>query len=205
MDHFLEGYQRIIPNDVPVQYLASRKHKQENLEVFHSAETVIIIFPLYTDSMPGIVKEFFEEIAKTGDAKPKNIGFIVQSGFPEAIHAAFVERYLKKFTTRMHCNYLGTVIKGGVEGIQVMPPSWTKKLFNRFKQLGEEFATSGNFSAAIKEALGKPFVLPPVRLFLIKIISKTKLANMYWDNNLKKNNAYIKRFDKPFTNNLYLI
>jgi hypothetical protein len=88
---------------------------------------------------------------------------------------------------------------------RAIPKSSWKKLFNRFKQLGEEFATSGNFSAAIKEALGKPFVLPPVRLFLIKIISKTKLANMYWDNNLKKNNAYIKRFDKPFTNNLYII
>lgn len=198
MGHFLEGYQSILADPVPMQYLASKKCRQENLDVFQNAETVIIIFPLYTDCMPGIVKEFFEDIFNPGIRKGKNIGFIVQSGFPESIHSTFVERYLKKFTARLGCNYLGTVIKGGIEGIQVMPPSWTKKLFLRFRYLGENFAKKGSFSPVIKNALAKPYKLSPVRRFAVSIISKTKLGNMYWDTNLKKNGAYKNRFDRPF-------
>ena len=50
----------------------------------------------------------------------KSLVFIVQSGFPEAIHSVCIEKYLKKFTSKLNCTYLGTVIKGGVEEIQVI-------------------------------------------------------------------------------------
>jgi len=201
MEHFLSGYLRINQEKVPVQYLASRKSRDENLQVFKSADTVIIIFPLYTDCMPGIVKEFFEDLAILDFPRPKKIGFIVQSGFPEAIHSTFVERYLKKLTNRLDCEYLGTVIRGGVEGIQMMPSSWTKKLFNRFRLLGETFARSQTFSEEIKMSLAKPYKLPAFRRFMMVLLSKTRLGNFYWISNLKKNNAYTKRFDKPFLEN----
>ena len=198
IEHFLHGYNKICSHHVPVYYIANRKQKDEQKEIFQNAEIVIIVFPLYTDCMPGIVKEFFERVAEFKLASSKKIGYIVQSGFPEAIHSIYIERYLEKYTKRIQCEYLGTIIKGGVEGIQIMPSLMTKKLFSRFQSLGEYFAKNQEFSPEIKKVLRKPFKMSPMRIFLYRLISRTGLTNFYWNSNLKKNNAFGNRFDKPF-------
>lgn len=203
IEHFLIGYNKICSESVPFHYLANRKKKDEQKEIFQNSEIVIIVFPLYTDCMPGIVKEFFESVVELKLTSPKKIGFVVQSGFPEAIHSIYIERYLEKLTKRIECEYLGTIIKGGVEGIQIMPSSMTKKLFGRFESLGEYFAKNEEFSPEIKKILRKPFKMSPVRIFLFKLISRTGLTNFYWNSNLKKNNAFSYRSDKPFEEEKY--
>ena len=40
-----------------------------------------------------------------------------------------------------------------------------------------------------------------MRRILFNVINKTGLTNLYWDSNLKKNNAFKDRFDKPFEDN----
>lgn len=203
IEHFLSGYNKICSEPVPIHYLANGKQKEEHKEIFGNSEIVIIIFPLYTDCMPGIVKEFFESIVELKLTPSKKIGFVVQSGFPEAIHSIYIERYLEKLTKRLKCEYLGTIIKGGVEGIQIMPPSMTKKLFGRFEDLGEYFAKNEVFSTKIQETLRKPFKMSLIRIFLFRIINKTGLTNFYWNSNLKKNDAFSNRFDKPFKEEIY--
>lgn len=198
IEHFLTGYNRVCPESVPIHYLANSRQKEKQKEIFKDSEIVIIIFPLYTDCMPGIVKDFFESIIELEFTHSKKIGFIVQSGFPEAIHSIYVERYLKKLTRRLKCEYLGTIIKGGVEGIQIMPPLMTKKLFAKFQDLGEYFAKNEMFSAKIQESLRQPFKMSLMKRFLFNIISKTGLTNFYWNSNLKKNNAFNNRFAKPY-------
>ncbi len=203
IEHFLNGYSKIRSKPVPVHYLANRNQKDEQKDIFQNSEIVIIVFPLYTDCMPGIVKEFFESVVELKLTSSKKIGFVVQSGFPEAIHSIYIERYLEKLTKRMQCEYLGTIIKGGVEGIQILPSSMTKKLFDSFESLGEYFAKNEEFSPEIKKILRKPFKMSPVRIFLFRLISKTGLTNFYWNSNLKKNNAFGNRFDKPFEEGNY--
>lgn len=203
IEHFLIGFNKICVEPVPVHYLANRKQKDEQIEIFENSEIVIIVFPLYTDCMPGIVKEFFEGIVELKLTSTKKIGFVVQSGFPEAIHSIYIETYLEKLTKRIKCEYLGTIIKGGVEGIQIMPSQMTKKLFGNFESLGEYFAKNEEFSPEIRKILRKPFKMSPVRIFLFKLISRTGLTNFYWNSNLKKNNAYSNRFDKPFEEENY--
>lgn len=198
IDHFLDGYNSVKKEDVTVHYLASLKRLDENKQAFEKAETIIFIFPLYTDAMPAIVKFFFEIISDIDKSQSKNIGFIVQSGFPEAHHSVFLEKYLEKFSKRMNFNYMGTVIKGGVEGVQIMPPNMTKKLFLRFKELGVEFAKNGTFNEEIKEKLRNPYKLSKTRVRIFKVLSKIGITNFYWNSNLKKNNAFEKRFDKPY-------
>lgn len=198
IEHFLKGYNDICSQPVQVHYLANLKQRDEQNEIFKNAEIVIIFFPLYTDCMPGIVKEFFEGVLELKIASSKKIGFVVQSGFPEAIHSIYVERYLEKLTKRIQCEYLGTTIKGGVEGIQIMPAAMTKKLFGRFESLGEYFAKNEEFSPEIKKRLRKPFKMSPMRIFMFNLIARTGLTNFYWNSNLKKNNAFRNRFDKPF-------
>ena len=203
IEHFLKGYNSVYPEPVPVHYLANHKQKDEQIEVFKKSGIVIIVFPLYTDCMPGIVKEFFEGISELKLTSSKKIGFVVQSGFPEAIHSIYVERYLEKLTSRIQCEYMGTIIKGGVEGIQIMPPPMTKKLFGRFERLGEYFAKNEEFSPEIEKILRKPFKMSPLRICIFKLIGRTGLTNFYWNSNLKKNNAFSNRFDKPFEEDNY--
>lgn len=198
IDQFLMGYNKISSDTVSIQYLANRKQKETQSEFYRIAEIVIIIFPLYTDCMPGIVKEFFETIAELKLTQNKKIGFIVQSGFSEVIHSVCIERYLEKLTKRLKCEYLGTIIKGGVEGIQVMPSRMTNKLFCSFQDLGEYFAKTKTFSPEIMSSFRKPYKMSLISRFLFNIFSKTGLTNLYWNRNLKKNKAYKNRFDKPF-------
>lgn len=200
MEHFLNGYYEVTPNEVPIHYLANTSKMDEHTTAFEYAETAIIIFPLYCDSMPGLVKEFFEKISLLPITKSKRVGFIVQSGFPEAIHSVYLERYLKKFSLRQNWDYIGTVIKGGVEGIQIMPPVMTKKLYENFHLLGEFFGQTGYFSSEIMEKLRKPMKLSKSRLFFFRIGGIFGLTNFYWNSNLKKNNAFEKRFAKPYQN-----
>ncbi len=200
IDKFLVGYHKENSDEIPVYYLANRRLRQERIEHFKKAETILLFFPLYTDAMPGIVKEFLEDIYDLKDPSPKKIGFIVQSGFPEAVHSSFLERYLKKFTNRMGYDYLGTIIKGGVEGIQIMPASMTKKLFKNFENLGEYFAKNGAFNPTIKESLATPFRMSTMRKKIFKLLSDTGVTNFYWNSQLKKNSAYDKRFDQPYLN-----
>ncbi|MEI6347468.1 MAG: NAD(P)H-dependent oxidoreductase [Bacteroidota bacterium] len=147
INQFLEGFNSKNTQEVPIHYLANQSLKKEGIDAFINSDVILIIFPLYTDCMPAIVKEYFERIAEVDkvEIKSKKIGFIVQSGFPEVIHSVAVEHYLEKLTKRLQCEYLGTVIKGSVEGIQVMPPFMTRKLFNQFKKLGEYFQKTQHF------------------------------------------------------------
>jgi len=199
IERFLVGYNNYNIDLVPVHYLASQRQREASGENFHQAETVLVVFPLYTDCMPGIVKEFFERIIQQpADSAVKKIGFIVQSGFPESIHATSLEKYLRKLALRLNCEYLGTVIKGGVEGIQMMPPAMTRKLFLQFELLGEYFAQNEGFDPKIVAELHKPYTFTRTYVMVFNLLSKTGLTNFYWNRNLKKNGAYDKRFDRPY-------
>ncbi len=200
MEHFMNGYHEVKQEEIEIHYLAQTKHTHEHAEAFEKSSVVILIFPLYTDAMPGIVKLFIEQIAGKKYGFAKQIGFIVQSGFPESNHSLNMERYLQKLANLLECNYVGTVIKGGVEGIQIMPPFMTVKLYAMFQSLGKEFAVSGKFHPKIVEKLRYPKKMGIFQRWIFHMGSLTGLANFYWNSNLKKNKAYEKRFAKPYSN-----
>lgn len=197
-DKFIEGFHNIAQKDIPVYYLAQTKNSEENANAFLNTRINLLIFPLYTDSMPGIVKLFIEDILHLSYNDEKKIGYIVQSGFPEGIHCEKIEKYLEKLSKRLHCAYIGTVTKGGVEGIQVMPPYMTSKLYRQFFELGEVFAVTNRFDEKITRKLKQPYKFSWIRRTLFRFFSFTGLANFYWNTNLKKHNAWNSRFAKPF-------
>ena len=197
-DHFLSGYRKVLANgSVNVKYLAKQGTLAENVEAFNKADHIIIIFPLYTDSMPGVVKEFFEHWKPNAESPAKSIGFIVQSGFPEAVHSTFVEKYLTKLVKRLGYNYLGCVVKGGVEGIQVMPAYMTKKTLQNFIRLGEHFARHKKFVPEIVAELKGNMRMNTSRRLAFRFMKYIGLVDFYWNTNLKKHDAWEKRFDKP--------
>lgn len=195
--HFLAGYNTVNPEEVPVFHLASSKEREAAATAFSQASHCLLVFPLYTDAMPSIVKEWMELVYLGTKGNGQKFGFIVQSGFSEVIHSLAVERYLEKFCARMACSYTGTLIKAGVEGIQIMPPSMTKKLFHQFEELGKYYARHSAFEPAIMKAFRKPIKMPLIKRFLYPLIPST-LKNFYWNSHLKKYKAWEKRFDQPY-------
>lgn len=198
-EQFLKGYHDQ-GNTEPLKicYLARASQLAEHLEAFRQAEEVIIIFPLYTDCMPGMVKEFLELLPAAGNKNPKKLGFIVQSGFPEAVHSVYVERYLEKYARRHHYHYLGTVIKGGAESIRSMPPSMNKKLFKQFRELGDHFARTGQFHHELMQQMRTPLKMNAVGRTVFRVISLLGLPDMYWNKMLKKHGAYHLRNSRPY-------
>jgi NAD(P)H-dependent FMN reductase len=196
-DHFLKGYNSHDSHITDRYYLADTSKTAQHTEKFIETEAAIIIFPLYTDAMPGQVKYFLESIDNI-ESKGKTVGFIVQSGFPEAYHSIFVERYLEKYARGKEWNYLGTIIKGGVEGIQIMPPSMTNKLFTNFENLGKAFAETGKFDPIITKKLRKPYRLNRAGRLIYRLMILTGMSNFYWNSKLKEHNAFDKRFAQPY-------
>lgn len=198
VQEFLKGFFVKRQQEVPIHYIAKINDLQKGVQMFEASDTCLIIFPLYTDSMPGIVKEFMEQLVASPGCVGKKLGFIVQSGFPEAVHSVYVEKYLEQLCQRLQSEYLGTVIKGGVEGIQIMPPAMTRKLFKNFFQLGTYFAEHNAFCPTTTVKLAKPYRMSGVRRFFFRIFAALGFTNFYWDSNLKKNKAFHKRFDRPY-------
>lgn len=199
MEQFASGFTAAGDNSIELVYLNQIKKTPRHVELFKAADIVILAFPLYTDAMPGIVKHFIEALEPlSGQQDNPRLGFVVQSGFPEPIHSRHIAKYLDKLAARLECHHSGTVIRGGVEGIQIMPPWMTKKLFKRFRQLGTEYAAAGRFDLEIIEKLAPRDHLSRGRQIITRIMISAGLANFYWNSNLKKNQAYKNRFAKPY-------
>lgn len=182
-------------------YIKSEKDKSKLTRMFETADILIIGFPLYTDAMPGIVKQLFEALDPKKVKKDLRLGFIVQSGFSESYHSEFVKAYLAKLCKRLGVEYIGTAIKGGVEGIKVQPKWTTKKYLSLFYDLGQQLALDWKLDENTIEQLAKHKHLTGSRLMLTKFFIKTGLANFYWNSQLKENNAFDNRFAKPYTEN----
>jgi len=167
---------------------------------FNDADTCMFAFPLYTDAMPGIVKHFIEALAGFDGQGKKQLVFMIQSGFPEAVHCSFVERYLEKLAKRWRCSYAGTILKGGVEGLQVKPPSMTRKLLEQITSLGKTYGADKTLAPDIIAKLRKPFRYGPATLIVMRLIRLTGLLDFYWKMQLKKYDALDRQFDQPYKN-----
>ena len=150
--------------------------------------------------MPAIVKRFIEALEPAADqGSNPPLGFLVQSGFPEALHMRYVELYLEKLADRLGSPYLGTVVKGGGEGTHLMPPGMTGKLFNNLQALGRGLASQGRLDPVLLKAIAKPERFPAWSGPLFQIFVRLPFAHSYFDQMLKQNGVYQQRFDRPFT------
>lgn len=195
MDHFIKGFLETEGNNCEIEYLTRNRHSLNALAgKVAAAETVIIGFPLYIDAMPGGVKEFFETLMPyMGKVNNLALGFVMQCGFPETSHLRYVERYCEKFSRRMNCRYLGSILKGGCEGLDIQPTFLTDKYYQGFYQLGAEFGKTGQLDGIILGKLARPEHLKAEHLTqIIPFINQ-----VLWDAQLKGNGVLDKSFNKP--------
>jgi len=199
LEHFNRGFLENPQNQVEAAFLNRVKELDKHVEMFRSSEHVILAFPLYTDAMPGIVKNFIEALPPLcGLPENPTLGFIVQSGFPEPIHSRYVERYLAKLASRLGCAYHGTAVRGGVEGCQIQPAWMTRKLFKGFYLLGRNYTSERGFDAAVLDKLAPREKMSGAMRVFFRLLNRAGMTNFYWNHQLKQNQAFDLRFDRPF-------
>jgi len=195
MDHFTRGFLETTDNTLEIEYITKHRHSLPNLaEKFAAAENVIIGFPLYVDAMPGSVKEFFEILEPyMGKMNNNALGFVIQCGFPETSHNRNVEKYCEKFSRRMGCRYLGSILKGGCEGLDIQPSFLTDKYYSNFYLLGVEFGKTGKLDEILLGKLARPEHLSAENMTnVIPYINQG-----LWDAQMEKNGSLDRSFDKP--------
>lgn len=204
LKQFGNGFASISEHRYEIHDLNRIRELDENRERYANAECAWLGFPLYTDAMPGMVKAFIETLSPLkGRRNNPPIGFLVQSGFPEASHSRYLERYLKKLAARLDAPYLGTIVKGGGEATRMLPEKATQKFFNKLQALGAYFAQNGSLDADVLKAIAGVEHYPSYLAPIFRIFLRTPLASWYWDSMLKDNRAYEERFAKPYvTENL---
>lgn len=202
LKHLMNGFTSKDGNTAEIYHLHRIKKKSEFAHLFKDAECVLIGFPLYTDGMPGIVKEFIEELKQFKDrTKNPPVAFMVQSGFSEALHSRYVEQYLVALADRLNSPYLGTIVRGGCEGVRLQPESMNNKLFDTMNDLGYQLGTLGGFERKSVKEFCSIERIPSVLIPLVKLAQKRPGMNMYWDMQLKKNNVFKDRFARPYEEN----
>lgn len=162
-----------------------------------SYDTVLFFMPLYVHAMPGIVMKLIEHMQPA--TQGQRIGFVVQYGFMEGAQAQYLKRYFELLTKRLGYMPCGTIVHGGSAGVRYMPEKMNRKLFTSMQRLGSLFSASGQFDAQIATQLEQPYQLSSGKAALYRFMTRIGIMNMFWNQMLRSNNAYEKRFDKPFS------
>ena len=199
LDQIAGGFAGGFGGPYEVHHLVRLKDTDQMVDAFARAECAILGMPLYTDAMPAVVKHFIEALEPlVGRENNPPLGFVVQSGFPEALHSRYLERYLEKLAARLGSPYLGTAVRGGGEGTRMMPPEANRRLFESLGALGAGLAAQGRFDPAALQRMVQPERFPAILEPVFRVFLRSKVAHSYFDNMLKENGAYEQRFARPF-------
>lgn len=190
----LKKVAEVLGTQVEIRDLKERDKWKMWADAFESEKYVMFFMPLYVHAMPSHVMRFIEKL------KPSqgSISYFVQSGFPESSQSHYLEAYFEQLALRLRRTYIGTAIKGGVEGLQQRPAVAQEKMIEPMVNTIISLVNEGTFNPIDIQQLAKPIRFGIGTIILFKIFSKTGLINFFWDRQLKENNAYEKRFDRPY-------
>jgi len=199
LENFRKGLEEKGDHHWDLVYLNKTNNRDDHIIKMKEADVMILGFPLYTDSLPGIVSYFIEGLdTEEGYNNVKAI-FLVHSGFGEGIHTEWLEKWFEKLCARTKMDYIGTIRKPGSEGLKMMPDNMTAKVFSKINALGRSFDTKGVLNPELLKKLHRPRKYNFFTRGLIRVFSLFGLTNFYWNMMLKKNNAYDHRFDRPYS------
>jgi len=141
--------------------------------------------------MPSHVMGFIEKLQPSAGS----ISFFVQSGFPESGQSHYNEAYFEQLALKLGRTYLGTAIKGGVEGLQMRPDRNQEKMIEPMVKAIVNLVHEGKFNLTDIRQLAMPIHFGKGIAMVVKLFAKMGVLNGYWNQQLKKNNVYEKRFD----------
>ena len=198
LDRFISGFNAEAGNEVDLFRMNSASTYAEAVEKFRAADHVLVAFPLYSYSMPAGVKFFFEQLGSwCGKCQGKEIYFLVQYGFQEAIHARGLEKYLRHLCEILGVNYGGTIIKGGCDGLSRNPKSG-KKILQGFFNIGRFLGAYGKLDSEELKRFSAPEVQKKMNPMLARVIFWL-INKFYWEKSFKKNGVSLKQsFARPY-------
>ncbi|MCX7922565.1 MAG: NAD(P)H-dependent oxidoreductase [Clostridia bacterium] len=198
LKRFIEGFKGTKGNEVEIFRMNNEQAYKEAAIRFETAEAVLLAFPLYSYAMPAGVKTFIEELEPLlGKCHGKKVGFLVQYGFIEAVHARALETYLEYISGMLCCDYLGTIIKGGCDGL-TKSEKGNRKIRMGAYEIGKTFGATGCFNKKQLDDYSAPEVQKKQNSFLLSIIIKI-INKVYWEKAFKKNGVtYEGSFAKPY-------
>lgn len=191
---FTEEFIKYMKNPCEIRRIAGSDYN-ELAQYIRGFDAIIFIMPLYIHAMPGIVKKFIERL-EPADGE-KNIGFIIQAGFPETAQEKYVIPYLEMLAKNLNYNYIGTVCKGECAGIREFPKMF-KKTLQMVNRLGIKYEENHAFDKDIVAEMATPYQLSKSQVKIFYFANKLGLTNLLWHKKLKANNAMDKRLDRPF-------
>ncbi len=194
----IRGFTEVDGGSLDVHYLNTESRRREAAEAFARSEVALIAFPLYVHAMPGIVMTWLEMLEPVDPGRNVKLGFIVQGGLPEARQSRFVEAFLERLPARLGCEYLGTVIRGGVEAMQFAPAFLFRAMHGAFVDLGRELAASGQLDRQIIARLASTETLSRWRCGFYNTMKALGIADRSWNRMMKKNGCLAECFDRPY-------
>jgi NAD(P)H-dependent FMN reductase len=199
MTPLMKGFDSVPGGESEMIYLNHKLGEEKLAEIWQTSDVIFLAFPLYVDAMPGQVKGFIESLQVfKGSRHPPVLAFFVHSGFPEAIHSRFVERYLAKLSIRLGCPHAGTIVKGGSEGMQLMPDKSIQPLLSKMEMLGVALGKTKLLEAQLVKEIAGMERIPRFMGLFFPLLAKFGVFDGYWNSQLKANNAYHDRFARPY-------
>ena len=198
LGELIRGFTEADGGSVDVDYLNTEIRRQEAVEAFAESEVVLLCFPLYHHAMPGIVMTWLETLEPLDAHRQVKLGFLVQSGLPEARQSRYVERFLERLPSRLGCAYLGTMVRGGVEAMRFAPDFLFRRLHGGLRRPGAGTGRHGAVRPGTIARLAGREVLPRWRIGFFLAMKSLGFADRSWNDLLKKNGAWAVRFDRPY-------
>ena len=168
------------------------------------AKGIVFGYPLYTDSMPAVMIRFLETLCTksiaAGVMRDNDMPalFLVHSGFSDGVHTAHLREVHERLCDAIGLRYVGTIRKPGSEGVRLMPPAMQKRLFTVLRNAGEALVNNGDVVAGTHDELVRHERFGAFQKFVLRLGATLGVTNMYWNQMLKKNGAWEKRFNAPY-------
>lgn len=159
------------------------------------ADTIILTFPLYWDSLPSHLIKGLERLYddRTKPEKPQNFYTIVNNGFPEPWHNEIAIEICKCFAKKMNYKWQGALNIGGGASVGGRPleqtGSMTFKLRETLDIAAEAIEQSKPIPSEVKDRLSKPLYPPWINLVF---------GGMSWRHLARKKGAKTPIRSKPY-------
>lgn len=199
IEWILEGIQQ--NSEVVVETLCLNKTAEHDryVDKFKDSEIVLMVFPLYTDCMPGAVMAFIEKLQSLRNAlNGVKMAFVVHSGFPEACQSRYVEKYLAWLAKDLGADDMGTVVLAGSEGMRGMTAKALEERRALFMEVGRQLVREKWFDAALLAKIAGWERLGTIGAMIVRTMEMTGVLNMEWDRQLKANRVYRERNARPY-------
>lgn len=182
-----------------VLHLAEPRDMKRAIEGFATADAVLVVAPLFTESMPALVKAFIESVAEsTSGEKSPALGFVIHVRYGESGAASELVRYYERLGARLGCRYLGCAVRGRSQALAGMTSEVALDVLEPLRRIGAQLARGEAFGEQEVKGLAEPVRLSARTAMLRRAWYYLPISQRQFDSQLRANGAFHRRFVRPY-------